>query len=190
MRLKFIFAFLLLSTPLLAQFQLHLRNPEDIYAEQRRAVGSWCRQDFMGYRLSDNGWDRYKSLTSLKHNPDSAAIVIVSRYQVGEHDPRAVSWEVNVTYVVIGRYDHATGYSPATGTETVAFQTKNIDDNILVTALDPTSPHVSKSVALAWMKQQFGSTQSDIERIHLASAIKQLEPSSSPAATTQPSSPE
>ena len=190
MRLKFVLAFLLLSTPLLAQFQLHLRNPEDIYAEQRRTVGSWCRQDFMGYRLSDNGWNRYKSLTNLKHNPDSAAVVIVSRYQVGEHDPRSVSWNVNVTYVVIGRYDHATGYSPQTGTETVTFQTKNIDDNILITALDPTSPHASKTAALAWMKQQLGSTQSDIEKIHLINAIKQLEPSSSPTVTTQPLSPE
>jgi hypothetical protein len=185
MLLKFVLAFLLLSTPLFAQFQLHLRNPEDIYAEQRRAVGSWCRQDFMGYRLSDNGWDRYKSLTSLKHNPDSASVVIVSRYQVGEHDPRSVSWNVSVTYVVLGRYDHAAGYSPATGTETVVFQTKNVDDNILITGLDPTSPHVSKTAALAWIKQQLESTQSDIERIHLTDALKKLEPPSSPAAIPQ-----
>ncbi len=178
MRPKFILAFLLLSTPLLAQFQLHLRNPEDIYAEQRRAVGSWCRQDFMGYRLSDNGWDKYKSLTNLRQNPDSAAIVIVSRYQVGEHDPKSVSWGVNVTYIVTGRYDHASGYSPENSTEVVTFQTKDIDDNILITSLDPTSPHVSKSAALAWMKQQLGSTQSDVEKIHLTDAIKQLEPPS------------
>lgn len=189
MRLKFVLAFLLLSTPLVAQFQLHLRNPEDIYAEQRRAVGSWCRQDFMGYRLSDNGWDKYKSLTNLKHNPDSAAVVIVSRYQVGEHDPKTVSWDVNVTYVVIGRYDHASGYSPVIGTETVTFKTRNVDDNILITGLDPTSPHVSKTAALTWMKQQLASTQSDVERIHLANAIKQLEPSSSPTAATQPKTP-
>lgn len=182
MRSKFILVFLFLSTPLLAQFQLHLRNPEDIYAEQRRVVGSWCRQDFMGFRLSDSGWDKYKSLTSLKQNPDSSTIVIVSRYQVGEHDPKNISWDVNVTYFVIGRYSHSSGYSPETGTELVAFQTKNIDDNVMILNLDPTSPHVSKPAALAWLKQQLASTTSDIEKIHLAGAIKALEPP--PAAAT------
>ena len=181
MRSKFILIFLFLSTPLLAQFQLHLRNPEDIYADQRRVVGSWCRQDFMGFRLSDNGWDKYKPLTSLKQNPDSASVVIISRYQVGEHDPKDISWDVNVTYFIIGRYDRGSGYSPDTGRETVLFQTKNIDDSVVIVNLDPTAPHVSKTAALAWMKQQLASTTSDIDKIHLSNAIKQLEPPSATA---------
>ncbi len=185
MRAKFILVFLFLSTPLLAQFQLHLRNPEDVYAEQRRVVGSWCRQDFLGFRLTENGWDKYKSLTNLKQNPDAPAVLIVSRYQVGEHDPRSISWDVTVTYFVIGRYDHSSGYSPQTGTETVTFQTKDIDDNIVIINLDPTSPYVSKSAVLSWMKQQLASTTSDIEKIHLSNAIKELEPPSA-AAATQP----
>jgi hypothetical protein len=176
MRPKLVLAFLLLSTPLFAQFQLHLRNPEDVYAEQRRIVGSWCRQDFMGVRLSDGGWDKYKSLTNLKQSPDSASVVIISRYQMGEHDPKSVSWDVNVTYFVIGRYEHNSGYTPEAGTETVTFQTKDVDGTILVTALDPASPHVSKTVALTWMKQQLATTTSDIEKIHLTNAIKALEP--------------
>ena len=176
MRPKLVLAFLLLSTPLFAQFQLHLRNPEDVYAEQRRVVGSWCRQDFMGVRLSDSGWDKYKSLTSLKQNPDSASVVIISRYQMGEHDPKSISWDVNVTYFVIGRYQHNSGYTPETGTETVTFQTKDIDGGILVAGLDPASPHVSKTAALTWMKQQLASTTSDIEKFHLTGAIKALEP--------------
>lgn len=183
MRSKFILAFLFLSTPLLAQFQLHLRNPEDVYAEQRRVVGSWCRQDFMGFRLSDDGWDKYKSLTNLKLNPDSPAVVIVSRYQIGEHNPRTISWDVTVTYFVVGRYDHSSGYSPATGNESVTFKTKDIDDNILIVGLDPTSPHVSKAAAVTWMKQQLASTTSDIEKIHLKNAIKELEPASATAAS-------
>ncbi len=183
MRAKFILIFLLLSTPLLAQFQLHLRNPEDVYAEQRRTVGSWCRQDFMGLRLVENGWDRYKSLTNLKYNPDSTSVVIVSRYQMEEHDPKKISWEVNVTYFVIGRYDHSSGYSPEAGTETATFQTKDIDDSIVIVNLDPTSPHVSRAVALNWMKQQLASTTSDIEKIHLTNAIKELERPSATAAT-------
>lgn len=183
MRSKVILIFLFLSTPLLAQFQLHLRNPDEIYAEQRRAVGSWCRQDFTGFRIADNGWDKYKSLTNLKHNPDYSSIVIVSRYQVGEHDPRNISWDVNVTYFVIGRYNRTSGYAPETGIETVTFQTRNMDENIVIINLDPTSPHVSKAAGLTWMKQQLASTTSDIEKVHLTKAIKELEPPSATAAT-------
>ena len=183
MRPKLVLAFLLLSTPLLAQFQLHLRNPEDVYAEQRRIVGTWCRQDFIGVRLSDNGWNKYKSLTNLKENPDSTSVVIITRYQMGEHDPKSVSWDINVTYFVMGRYERSSGYMPDTGTETVTFRTKDVDGDILVTGLDPASPHVSKTAALTWMKQQLASTTSDIEKFHLANAIKTLEPPSASSGT-------
>ena len=181
MRSKYILVLLLLSTPLVAQFQLRLRNPEDVYAGQRRIVGEWCRQDFMGYRLVQGGWDKYKDLTTLKQNPDSPSVVIVARYQVGEHEPKSVSWDVNVNYVVVGRYDHATGYSPETGpaTETVTFHTKEVNDKILITGVDPVSPHLSRVAALMWMKQQLASSKSDLDQVHLADAIKQLETTSS-----------
>lgn len=186
MRPRFLLLLLFFSLPAFAQLRLHVRNPEEVYAEQRHVVSSWCRQDFAGLRLTFEGWNRYKTLTNLKNNPDLSTIVVISRYQVGEHDPQSISWNVNVNYFVIGRYERSSGYIPDGGTESVTFRTKDIDGDILITDIDPALPHVSRKAALDWMKQELASTTSDVERFHLANAIKQLEPPSATTATQSP----
>src|SRR5512146_2825098 len=148
MRPRFLFLLLFFSLPVIAQLRLHVRNPEEVYAEQRRVVSSWCRQDFTGVRLNSEGWDRYKTLTNIRDNPDLSTVVIISRYQVGGHDPQSISWDVTVNYVVIGRYERSSGYAPDGGTETVTFRTKDVDGDIVITEVDPASPHVSKKAAL------------------------------------------
>jgi hypothetical protein len=187
MRSKFIFAFLLLSTSLLGQsgYRLHIRNPSDLYAEQRRIVGTWCRQDFEGTRLTPAGWDRYKALTSLKRNPDTPTIVVVSRYQIEQHDPKAVSWDVGVTYFVIGRFERTGGYLPDEHVEAVTYHTKDIDGDILITDFDPSAPYLSKKAAIEWMKRELATTTSDIEKFHLTTALKTLDPAP-PTAVAQP----
>ena len=184
MRSKVIFAFLLLSTSLLAQsgLRLRVRNPSDLYAEQRRVIGTWCRQDFEGLRLAPNGWERYKQLTNIKSNPDSPSVLIVSRYQIEQHDASAVSWNLDVTYFVIGRYERNGGYIPDEFTETVTYRTKDIDGDIVITDLDPTSPHLSKKAAVEWMKRELATTTSDVEKFHLTNALKTLDPAASTAA--------
>jgi hypothetical protein len=176
MRWNYFLVFFLLSTPLFAQFRLRVRNPEELHAEQRRVVGTWCRQDFEGLRVANGGWDKFKSLTNLKTNPDSSTIVIISRYQIEQHDPQAVSWNLDVSYTVIGRFDPSSGYVPDTGSDTVTFQTKDIDGNILITNMEPVSPHLAKKAALEWMKHELETTTSEVEKFYLASAIKALEP--------------
>ena len=155
-------------------FRLKTRNAADLYADQRRTVGNWCRQDFEGLRLSPDGWDRFKPLTTLKSNPDFATVTIVSRFQA---EPReSIAWDLNVTYTIIGRYDRNEGYTADPGSQAVTFQTKDVDGTILITSLDPNSPHVSKKAAIDWMKKQL-ETASDVEKFHLREALKQLEPS-------------
>jgi hypothetical protein len=154
-------------------FRLKTRSASDLYAEQRRAVGTWCRQDFEGLRLSDTGWDRFKSVTSFKKNPEFTSIVIVSRFQVEARDTMA--WDMDVTYTTIGRYERGAGYVPESGTQTITFSTKDIDGDILVTNVDPASPHVSKKAAIEWMKRELQTTTSDVEKIHLQDALKVLD---------------
>jgi hypothetical protein len=185
MRCKFIFVFLLITTSVFGQSGLRLkfRNPLELYAEQRRVVGNWCRMDYEGLRLTPDGWNRFKPLTSQKDNPDSSTIVIVSRYQIAQHDPQAISWNLDVIYNVIGRYQHSTGFQPAGGgPETVTYRTKEVDGDLVITDVDPTYPHMSKRAAIDWIKKELASTTiSDVEKYYLNSALKQLEP---PAATT------
>lgn len=180
-----IFLVTVCSTLLLGQvgFRLKTRSASELYAEQRRVVGTWSRQDFEGLRLSDTGWDRFKPVTSFKKNPEFTSIVIVSRFQVEPRD--SMSWDMDVTYTILGRYELGAGYMADPGTETLTFHTKDIDGDILIVDIDPSAPHVSKKAAIAWMKRELQTTNSDIEKIHLNDALKLLEPS--PAATTDPS---
>jgi hypothetical protein len=164
-------------------YRLHVRNPSDLYAEQRRIVGTWCRQDFEGTRLTPGGWSRYKTLTNLKNNPDSPILVVVSRYQIEQHDAKAVSWDVDVTYFVIGRFERSGGYLPDEHAETVTYHTKDIDGAILITDFDPNAPYLSKKAAIEWMKRELTTTTSDIEKFHLTTALKTLEPAAATAAT-------
>ncbi len=184
MRFKFVLGLLLCSTSLFAQsgFRLRLPNPSEVYAEQRRIVGTWCRQDYEGLRLAPNGWQQFKSITTMKENPDAPGIVVVSRYQIEQRDPQASSWSLDVTYAVIGRYEHSSGYVSDEGTDTVTFRMKDVDGDILITDVDPAYPHMSKKAAVEWMKRQLASpTISDLDKYHLTNALKVLDPT--PAAT-------
>ena len=108
-----------------------------------------------------------------------------SRYQIEQRDASAVSWNLDVTYFVIGRYERNGGYIPDEFTETVTYKTKDIDGDIVITDLDPTSPHLSKKAAIEWMKRELAATTSDLEKFHLTNALKALDPAAS-TATAQP----
>ena len=176
------FLLVLFSSLSFGQFRLKTRSASDLYADQRRVVGTWCRQDFEGLRLSDTGWDRFKSVTVFKKDPEFTSIVIVSRFQVEPRDN--ISWDMDVTYQILGRYDLASGYMADPGSQTLTFLTKDIDGDILIVGIDPGAPHVSKKAAIDWMKRQLQTTTSDIEKIHLSDALKLLE---APPATGEPS---
>ena len=184
MRLKVLFSFLLLSTSLLGQANLRLRvrNPSELYAEQRRVIGTWCRQDYEGLRLAPDGWQRYKTLTTIKSNPDAPAVLIISRYQIEQREATSVSWDLDVTYFVTGRYDRVAGYVPDERTETVTYHTKDINGDIMITDLDPTTPHLSKKAAVEWMKRELAATTSEVDKFHLSNALKLLDPASTSAA--------
>lgn len=157
-----------------ANIRLKARSASDLYAEQRRVVGSWCRQDFEGLRLNPATWDRFKTVSTFKENPDFTSIVIVSRFEVQPRDE--ASWDMDVNYFTLGRYQRGAGYTADSGTQTVTFQTKDIDGNILIVDLDPASPHVSKKAAIEWMKSELEKTTSDVEKFHLRDALKVLDP--------------
>lgn len=187
MRFKVIFVFLLLSTATFAQsgLRLRLRNPAEINAEQRRIVGTWCRQDFEGLRLAQNGWERYKALTTMKANPESPRVVVISRYQIEQHAGSSVSWDLDVTYFVIGRFDHFEGYVPDEHTETVTYRLKDVDGDILISDVDPPTPHLSKKAAIDWMKRELATSSSDLDKAHFTSALKLLDPTPA-TASAQP----
>ncbi len=165
-----------LSFAALAQSGLRIRtrSPLELFTEQRNVVGTWCRQDFQGQRLSADGWRQFKAITTFQQNPDFSGIVIVSRYAIPQRE--TPSWDIDVNYWTIGRFDFTSGYSPAQSSQTVTFKTKDVEGDLMVTEISSTTPFVSKSAAITWMKQKLDDAKSsDVEKYYIREALKVLE---------------
>ena len=177
-------AVIAISTLVFSQegFRIKTRSAAELFAAQRRVIGEWCRQDYVGARLSPDGWDRLKPLATFRQNPDFHSIVIVSRYQVPPREES--SWNVDVKYWIVGRYERGLGYSSENNTEVVTFKTRDVDGDIVINEIDPAAPHVSKRAAIDWMKRQLDAPDtSDVDKVYLRRALTTLE-----APEPQPSS--
>ena len=98
------------SLPLAALLNPKMRSFEQMTVEQRQLVSAYCRLDFQGARLSPEGWEHMRNLSTFRENPDFTSIFIVSRYQLIE--TTVPGYEFSVAYVVIGRYEEGAGYMP------------------------------------------------------------------------------
>ncbi len=167
---------MLFSSLLAAQvdYKVHMRTAAEMFAAQRQTVGAWCRQDFEGQRLDSASWVNFKPLTMLKDNPEFSQFIIVARYDIPNREK--FSWDVDVTYWEIGRYERGIGYVASPGTRTLSFTTKEVEGNLFITEVDSPTPRVSKRAAVEWMKKQLENEKtSELEKAHLRDAIKALD---------------
>ena len=156
-------------------YKLKTRSASEMASEQRRAVASWCRSDYDGVRLVEAAWQKQmRPLTNSKHYPEFPSIVIVSRYQFEPQEH--ISTAVNVTYTVSGRYDLAFGYQNSGGSDVVTFRVEDKGGEILITDPGTDLPHVSKPVAIRWLKERMVSSKSASEKLQIEEAIKNLQP--------------
>lgn len=142
------------------------------------AAREFCRQDFMGARLSAAGWNRIKLLTTWKDNPVWKSFHVVSRFEqtsisTGLHNAR-----VGLQYFVLGRFELGAGYSAASETENVEFRFKEIDDEWRIDETDPEvlEPHISKPAAVQWLQGRLKTSTDPGEKISIESALKALQP--------------
>jgi len=159
------------------------RTFADLAAQQRLVVSNYCRMDFMGARMSPEGWDRIKQFTLMRGNPDFNTVFIISRYQIV--DRQSPSYDVTVNYIVIGRYEEGVGYSPLQGIRSAAFETQDTGKEVLIKRVDPASPFVSRQAAIDWLQRKLAvkDIHAD-ERNVIESAIKALTPP--PAGAARP----
>jgi hypothetical protein len=148
---------LIFSLPLLALWNPKIRTFEQMSVEQRRLVSAYCRLDFQGARLSPEGWERIRNLSTFRENPDFISIFIVSRYQLIETP--TPTHELSVAYVVIGRYEEGAGYTPMPSVRNV----------------DPATPFVSRKAAIDWLKAKLASQKEVAGRGQIEAAIQALE---------------
>ncbi len=160
-------------------YRLRTRSFAEIIAKQRQLVGDYCRADFEGGRLTPNGWNGMGPLTTMRTNPDFNYIVIVSRYQMDA--PARPTDNVDVSYLVIGRYENGIGFSRSSRSDVVTFRVVDKDDDLVISDIGSPAPHVSLRAALAWMKERLAHAKSELEKDQLRDALKNLQPAAPPA---------
>src|SRR5690242_21892515 len=88
-----------------------LRIPSSKNEAVQTVVREFCRQDFLGARVSADGWSRVKPLTTWKDNPSWKNFRVVARYEQTSIAVSFHSARVGVKYLVIGRFDLGAGYA-------------------------------------------------------------------------------
>jgi hypothetical protein len=174
-----LFAALLLCGSAFAQVDYHpkIRTEAEMFTEQRRVIGAWCRFDFEGARLGKDGWTRFAPLTTLKSNPEFATFYVISRYQVEK--PESASNTINVSYYQLGEFRPEAGFIPGTRVETVRFETTEREGEIVIRDLSLPQPRVSRQAAIAWLKQQVEAAGTDADKFPFVQALKLLAPAAS-----------
>ena len=176
---------LTLSLPLPALLNPKIRSFETLAIEQRRLLSAYCRLDFQGARLSPEGWERMRNLSNFRENPDFTSVFIVSRYQLIE--VTAPTEEIQVAYVVVGRYEEGAGYMPMPSTvRNVTFEIRDQSGELRIVRIDPPTPFVSRKAAIDWLKSRLTNQKEESGRAQIEASIKALEAESASPPASKP----
>ncbi|HEX8926512.1 MAG TPA: hypothetical protein VF786_12010 [Terriglobales bacterium] len=165
------------STP---GYRLKVRTFAELANEQRRIVLGYCRADFEGARLVTNGFEKMRSFVSYRVNPEFATVQVVSRFEVPL--PEQPGDVVSANYRMVGLWDTHAGWSAQTGSQNVEFRIIEREGDLMINEIEPGQPRVSPRAALAYLKQQLASANSDIEKSMIQKGIDALTIMVAPAA--------
>ena len=117
-----------------------LRNCRSRSGESSPPIAASISQ---GARLAPQGWERIGNLTTLRENPDFNSFFVVSRYQLIENPTS--SDEMDVAYVVIGRYEEGAGYRPMPSVvRNARFEMHDQNGELRISRIEPITPFVSR----------------------------------------------
>jgi len=182
-RFLLVFAFIAGSSCcLIAQGTLPMqvgRAQEDTKsADVRELVSKYCRLDYEGARLNEQGWAKMEPLVSWKGNPEYAEINVIARYTV---DPEPTSshekYTVTVRYRLLGSYNLATGYAPeAPGAfQNVDYTVTDTNGNLRISDSGNNLPHPSRATMLKWLNEKLSTAQDDAAERRYQDALQKLQ---------------
>ena len=155
------------------------RPPEDTQPAQiRELVSKYCRLDYEGVRLEQQGWSKFEPLVWWKSNPEYTQINVIARYTV---DPEPVSnhgkFTVTVHYKLLGTFDAATGYvrEPEVSTQDVDFIVSVDNTNWRISNADNTLPHPSRAAVMKWLTGKIRTAQEVASKARYQDALTQLQ---------------
>jgi hypothetical protein len=153
-------------------------------ATVRELVARYCRMDYSGARLNPNDWPKLQPLVTWHENPDFTLFMVTSRFDVSaELDSEHGKYGVTVHYRLLGKYDLAEGYSQesANQVQNVRFTVAEVNGEWRITDADPNFPHVSKTVAVQWVKQKLAATSDPVAKTLYENALQRLQGPTAPA---------
>ena len=163
-----------------AQYPLPLNRdqPTTGPAQIREIVANYCRLDYEGARLDAQGWTKLEPVLWSKPGSDYMQMDVVARYTVDEPVEDHGHYSVTVHYLMLGRYDLATGYSRelARSTLDVEFGVSSNNGEWKIGHIDPDYPHVSGPTLVKWLNAKLAKEQDQASRQHMTDALKKLQP--------------
>jgi hypothetical protein len=151
----------LIATFASAQFRINPGERSNRNAEYRQAAANYCRLDYDGARITPDGWNRIRPLTTSRENPDFKRFVVVNRYQIlpdMRYDHGRYIFQVQ--YDTTGEYDLAGGYFPAPETFTVQVEVSDNNGEIKVAQVSDSRPFVGRMRFQQWLQSRL-NTESD-----------------------------
>jgi hypothetical protein len=175
---RLLIAFALLSaSSAFAQFDIPTQIQRGVSdADVRNKVAQYCRLDYQGARLSEQGFQKLKPVVNWTSNPEYPLIDVVSRYDVNlTVVPERGKWGATVTYHLLGRFNLGQGYTlEAAGSDKeVAFTVQEVNGELKVVDNDPNYPRPSRAAMLKWLQDKQAAADEKTKIIY-DQAIKEL----------------
>ncbi len=163
-----------------AQFDMSLNHAQQDTksADVRELVSKYCRLDYEGARLDDQGWPRFEPLVSWKDNPEYAEINVIARYTVEtEPDENHGKYTVTVHYRLLGSYNLVTGYvrEAPNSVQEVNYIVTGTNGDWRISDSDNTLPHPSRAALLKWLNDKLNAAQDEPAKIRYRDALRQLQ---------------
>jgi len=144
----------------------------------RELVSKYCRLDYEGARLNDEGWAKVEPLVSWKRNPDYAEINVIARYTVDSEPTESHGkYSVTVHYRLLGTYDLLGGYipEPPNTQQNVQYTVTDTKGDFRITDMENSLPHPSRAVMLKWLNEKQNATQDEVAKKRYQEALRQLQ---------------
>ena len=159
--------------------------PEDTKSlDVRELVSKYCRLDYEGARLDDQGWAKIQPLVEWKKNPDYVEIDVIARYMV-DSEPTENHGKFNVTvhYRLLGTYNLVSGYvpEPPNTQQNVNYTVLDTKGDLRIIDAENNLPHPSRAYMLKWLNEKLNAAQDDLAKRRYQEALRLL--------TAQPASP-
>ncbi len=147
-------------------------------ADVRELVSKYCRADYEGARLDDQGWTKVEPLVSWRTNPEYSEINVISRYTV---DPELAEshgkYTVTVHYRLLGSYNLVTGYIPERPNtpQDVEYTVTDNKGDLRISDSENSLPHPSRAAMLKWLNAKLSATQDEQAKKRYQEAVRQLQ---------------